>query len=89
MSRICQSCGMNMDKIEDFGTNADRTPHDDYCVYCFKDGVFTNNFTMEEMVENNLKYLEEYNRENGTQYDEESARKDLTEFLHMLKRWRN
>lgn len=89
MSRICQSCGMNMDKIEDFGTNADRTPNDDYCVYCFKDGVFTNNFTIEEMVENNLKYLEEYNRENGTQYDEESARKDLTEFLHMLKRWRN
>lgn len=89
MSRICQSCGMNMDKIEDFGTNADKTPNDDYCVYCFKDGVFTNNFTIEEMVENNLKYLEEYNRENGTQYDEESARKDLTEFLHMLKRWRN
>ena len=89
MSRICQSCGMNMDKIEDFGTNADRTPNDDYCVYCFKDGVFTNNFTIEEMVENNLKYVVEYNRENGTQYDEESARKDLTEFLHMLKRWRN
>ena len=89
MSRICQSCGMNMDKIEDFGTNADKTPNDDYCVYCFKDGVFTNYFTIEEMVENNLKYLEEYNRENGTQYDEESARKDLTEFLHMLKRWRN
>lgn len=89
MSRICQSCGMNMDKIEDFGTNADKTPNDDYCVYCFKDGVFTNNFTIEEMVENNLKYLEEYNRQSGTQYDEESARKELTEFLHMLKRWRN
>ena len=50
MSRICQSCGMNMDRIEDFGTNADKTPNDDYCVYCFKDGSFTNNYTIEEDV---------------------------------------
>ena len=68
MSRICQSCGMNMDRIEDFGTNADKTPNDDYCVYCFKDGSFTNNYTIEEMVENNLEYLEEYNKQAGTQY---------------------
>lgn len=89
MSRICQSCGMNMDRIEDFGTNADKTPNDDYCVYCFKDGSFTNNYTIEEMVENNLKYLEEYNKHAGTQYGEDEARKQMTEFLHMLKRWRN
>ena len=89
MSRICQSCGMNMDRIEDFGTNADKTPNDDYCVYCFKDGSFTNNYTIEEMVENNLKYLEEYNKQAGTQYSEDEARKQMTELLHMLKRWRN
>ena len=89
MSRICQSCGMNMDRIEDFGTNADKTPNDDYCVYCFKDGSFTNNYTIEEMVENNLEYLEEYNKQAGTQYSEDEARKQMTELLHMLKRWRN
>lgn len=89
MSRVCQSCGMSMDKIEDFGTNADKSLNDDYCVFCFKEGSFTNHFTIEEMVENNLKYLEEYNKENGTQYNEDEARENLTAFLHMLKRWRN
>lgn len=33
------------------GTNADGSKNDEYCIYCYKDGNFTGNFSMEEMVE--------------------------------------
>ena len=44
---ICQSCGMDMKSAEEFGTNADLSQNAEYCTYCFKDGVFTRNVTME------------------------------------------
>jgi hypothetical protein len=34
---ICQSCSMPLEKEEDYGTNADGTKNNEYCVYCFKD----------------------------------------------------
>ena len=37
----CQSCGMPLVKAEDFATNKDGTPMSEYCIYCFKDGDFT------------------------------------------------
>lgn len=33
------------------GTNADGSRNDDYCVYCYKEGKFTQDFSMEEMIE--------------------------------------
>ena len=33
------------------GTNADGTKNEEYCIYCYKDGAFTGDFTMEEMAE--------------------------------------
>lgn len=46
---LCQSCAMPLVKEEDFGTNADGSKNMDYCVYCFKDGKFTCETTMEEI----------------------------------------
>ena len=56
---ICQSCGMDLDKIEDFGTNADDSAHTDYCKYCFIKGSFSHNRTLDEMIESNLRFLNE------------------------------
>ena len=36
---------------EILGTYADGSKNEDYCIYCFKDGAFTSEFTMEEMAE--------------------------------------
>ena len=47
---FCQSCGMPMQKDEDFGTNKDGGKNEDYCIYCYKDGAFTADVTMDEMV---------------------------------------
>ena len=64
MERVyCQSCGMPMDKPELFGTNNDGTKNEDYCVYCFKDGEFIKDLTMDEMIETCLGFIDEFNVE--------------------------
>ena len=47
--RFCQSCGMPL--TEDvLGTNADGSKNEDYCMYCYRDGKFLQDCTMEEMI---------------------------------------
>ncbi|MDO5580609.1 MAG: zinc ribbon domain-containing protein, partial [Planctomycetia bacterium] len=49
--KFCQSCGMPLEENSDlFGTEADGSRCEDYCVYCYKDGQFTFNGSMEEMI---------------------------------------
>lgn len=48
--KFCQSCGMPLtDNI--FGTEADGTANEDYCIYCYKEGMFTQDMTMEQMID--------------------------------------
>ena len=47
---FCQSCGMPLADPGLFGTNADGTPNTEYCLYCYKDGDFTADLTMDEMI---------------------------------------
>ncbi len=77
---------MNMRSAEDFGTNADGTPNHDYCRYCY--GAFTQDVTMNEMVEKNLQFLDHWNAETGNNFTPDQARPILREFLSGLKRWR-
>ena len=84
--KICQSCGMNMKSTEDFGTNADGTRNEEYCLYCYQNGTFTRDVTMEEMLETNLKYLDHWNKETGNNFTAEEARPMLRGFLSTLKR---
>ncbi|RLD51494.1 MAG: transcriptional regulator [Bacteroidetes bacterium] len=37
---LCQSCGMPL-SIENRGLNADKSPNEEYCHYCFHNGEFT------------------------------------------------
>lgn len=85
---ICQSCGMNMKTAEDFGTNVDGTKNTEYCHYCYQNGVFTRDVTMDEMLETNLKYLDHWNAETGNNFTVDEARPILWKFLSNLKRWK-
>jgi len=38
---FCQSCGMPLEKPDDFGTGASGFRINDYCHYCFQNGEFT------------------------------------------------
>lgn len=84
---ICQSCGMDLKAIEDFGTNCNDNIHTDYCKYCFINGAFSNERTIDEMVESNLRFLDEYNKEKGLSFTPEQARTELRQHLSTLKRW--
>lgn len=86
--QVCQSCGMNLKAPRDFGANADGTPSREYCHYCYQNGVFTRDATMEEMLETNLEYLDHWNEETGNNLTIEQARPLLRDFLSTLKRWK-
>ena len=51
MSKICQSCAMPMDDESLYGTNRDGSKNSDYCKYCYIDGVFKDNVSMDEYIE--------------------------------------
>jgi len=85
---VCQSCSMPLRNFDDFGTNAGDAVNTEYCTYCFKSGKFTHERTIEEMVESNLKFLSEFNAENGTAYIPDEARDILKLHLATLKRWK-
>ena len=48
--KFCQSCGMPLSN-DVMGTNAGGTPNEDYCIYCYKAGKFTQDMTMEQMID--------------------------------------
>ncbi len=87
--KFCQSCGMPMTAAEHFGTNADGSQNPDYCVYCMKDGQFTADVTMDEMIEHNLQYLSEFNKDSEKQFTLEEARAEMKAFFPQLKRWQS
>ena len=55
---FCQSCGMPLtDDV--LGTNADGSKNEDYCTYCYKEGKFLQDFTMDEMIEHCAQLMEQ------------------------------
>ena len=81
---FCQSCCMPMQDNPDlYGSNADGSRNDDYCVYCFKDGAFTADITMEEMIDFCVNSMVEHN----PGMTPEKTRALMEEFFPKLKRW--
>lgn len=85
--KFCQSCGMPLNE-NNLGANADGTPNGDYCVYCFKDGVFTQDFTMEQMIEFCAQFTDQINKEAGWSLTPEQAKEQMRRFFPYLKRWK-
>lgn len=86
---ICQSCGMPLETPEQMGTESDGSITRKYCTYCYQNGAFTNDITLDEMIESNLKYLKEWNKETGEDFTADTARKELQAYLTTLERWKN
>lgn len=84
---LCQSCGMVLEQDSDKGTEQDGSISEEYCAFCYQHGTFTQDITMEELVEHNLRDLDEWNKSSGLQLSEQEARIQLIEFLPTLKRW--
>lgn len=83
---FCQSCGMPLtDEI--LCTNADGSKSEEYCIYCFKDGAFTGDFTMEEMIDFCSQFVEQYNKDSGQNLTQDEYKAMLRQYYPNLKRW--
>ncbi len=52
---VCQSCGMPLNKEENWGTNEDNSKTDEYCKFCFENGKFIDaNLTLDEVIEKSV-----------------------------------
>ena len=80
----CQSCGMPVSKdFGNLGTNADETHAEEFCVFCFKSGAYTNpNQTLEEMINNSIE-----NMTTDLQMPRDQATALANSFIPTLRRW--
>lgn len=78
----CQSCGMPLDTEDQKGTEKNGLKSDEYCKYCYENGVFKHpKMNLEEMknnVKNQMKKLEIH------KYEIQKA----LNILPALKRWK-
>jgi hypothetical protein len=81
--KFCQSCAMPLAEDELFGSNADGTKNEDYCIYCFKDGEFTSDMNMKEMMDFCIEKMCEVHPE----IDRTEAGAMMAEVFPKLKRW--
>ena len=85
--RFCQSCGMPL--TEDvLGTNADGSKNEDYCMYCYKDGKFLQDCTMEEMIEHCAQFVGAVNEGLEKPITKEEYIGMMKTYFPQLKRWR-
>jgi hypothetical protein len=73
-----------MDNAEMYGTNADGSKNADYCKYCYENGAFAQNCTMDEMIELCVPHMAAAN----SGMSEGEARNMMKEFIPTLKRWK-
>lgn len=86
--KFCQSCGMPLDD-ENKCTEADGSISEDYCVYCYKDGKFTQDMTMEQMIDFCAQFTDEINKQSGQNLTVEQSKDMMRQFFPHLKRWKN
>ena len=82
MENVCQSCAMVMSS-DDHGRNADGSVNLEYCKYCFPNGKFGKDETMEEMIESCIPFWL-----NDDCKTEEDARNKMKKLFPKLKRWK-
>ena len=80
--KICQSCGMPLNKEENWGTNENNSKTKEYCKFCFLDGKFTNpDLTMEKVIEKSVELSTKL------WMPEDKAREIANNTIPKLKRW--
>jgi hypothetical protein len=82
-TNICESCGMPMHHLSDFGSNQDGTVNTEYCHFCYLKGKFVDHgISLEEKIENNIDIAHKMGM------SREEATIMAHETLPTLKRWK-
>lgn len=79
---------MPLQTSEDFGTEAGGTLNPHYCIYCYKEGAFTCDCTMEEMIQQCAEFHDQFKDENGNSYTREEAVTAMQTYFPTLERWK-
>ncbi|MFH1512892.1 MAG: zinc ribbon domain-containing protein [Bacillota bacterium] len=83
--KACQCCAMPMGNTDElFGSNADGSKNEEYCMYCYANGEAQFKGTMEEMIEICVPHVVSANP--GMTVD--AARKIMADVLPTLKFWK-
>ena len=85
--KFCQSCGMPLTE-EILGTNADGSKNEEYCMYCYKDGKFTQDCIMEEMIEFCSQFVDVVNKNMPKPMTKDEYKGMMRQFFPTLKRWK-
>ena len=85
--KFCQSCGMPL-SVEMSGTNSDGSKNGDYCKYCFCEGRFVQEYSMDEMIEHCAQFLDEVNKHLPKPITREQYISQMHQYFPQLKRWR-
>lgn len=81
---FCQSCAMPLEKGEDFGTDAAGYRVNDYCHWCFSNGVFTDpEISLPDMIDKGVGAMVKMGI-----MPEAQARALMTDVVPKLRRWR-
>lgn len=80
---ICQSCGIPLTEDKIKGTEIDDSLNEEYCIYCYKDGDFTNiDISLEDQI---IKFSKLAYKRGITS---EEAKEMAERLLPTLKRWK-
>ncbi|MDO4510903.1 MAG: zinc ribbon domain-containing protein [Bacteroidales bacterium] len=88
MPQFCQCCGMPLRADADCGTEADGSTCFDYCKFCYTDGHFVQQCSMEEMIDHCSQFVGEFNKHTGASLTREAYKMVLEGYFPTLKRWR-
>lgn len=80
-TKYCESCGMPLTTKDVLGTNKDGSKNEEYCTYCYQDGEFTKDCTVEEMIDLCVPIMVKEG------FVEDQARAMMEEMIPKLKRW--
>ena len=84
MPPCCQSCGLPLKHMSDFGTEATGAINIGWCRFCFLKGKFTEpDITMEAMIEKVARTMAEQKK-----VPPEKAREQADRIIPKLKRWK-
>ena len=85
---FCNSCGMPLINDAHQGTCTDGSLSDEYCCWCYKNGSFTQDYTMDEMIEHCAGFVEEFNKDAEKPVTKEQAIENMKLFFPTLNRWK-
>ncbi len=78
---------MPMKVPEHFGTNIAGDKSREYCRFCYSDGSFTANISMDEMIEMCANFVDQWNMPDGRTLTREAAIALMKEHFPHLRRW--